>query len=516
MLHREERADPFPSQPLTPPWIRASAPRPLCVVPALRVVGCDPDTPPDAGAPDAGADAGGPVDAGLDGGADAGHDAGPERYCTEGTAEDPAPVFGGVTEAIADGSSAAIVRWAPATDIDTPSSAIRYRVYVATSGAFDFRTHAASARGTTEARVIGLDEGTNYRFVVRAEDGASQRECNEVELQATPTAITGCIDYATWIQPIFDAQCLSCHGGDESELRRGLRLASLADLRAGGQSGDVIVPCRPESSLLYLKVSEALPVQGHRMPYLGPELNESDLARIRLWLEQGASASCPETPATCADEAAPSFGGAQSATVVDGDVQICWAPGTDDVSGAADLRYATYVGPAPGAEDFRWTRLVSGAGEACTTFRGAAPGQTYCFVTRARDGAGNEESNVVERCVTVPAATCVSLSETILPMLERECVHCHGGPAPVAGLTLASHEDIMAGSSSGPVVSACNADDSLITQKVADPPLWGLRMPADGPPHLGDAEIAVIDDWIDQGARASCSDPDPCPLPSGS
>ncbi len=473
----------------------------LALVASSLLVGCPSEPDPDAGAADAG------VDAGLE------TDAGPERNCTEGTADDSAPTFGGVTGAVSDGPSAVILTWDPATDDDTDPSAIRYRIFIATTGSLDFSMWDASVRGSSGFRVSGLEEGVSHRFVVRAEDRAGQRECNEVEVEATPTPITGCIDYATWIQPMFDANCSSCHGGATADLRRGLRLDSLDGVRAGGLSGQVIEACRPERSLLYLKISEALPVQGHRMPYRAPALNDAQITRVRMWIEQGASASCPEVPATCADTTAPTFSGAASATVAGDDMEVCWPPASDDVSEATALRYAVYWGHAAGAEDYRWTRFVTDPGASCTTIRGAAPDQTYCFVVRARDEAGNEDDNATEQCVTMPAAACVDFEATVQPILERECAHCHGGPSPVVDLSLETYAGVMAGGSSGPVVTACNPGDSLIPQKIVDPPAWGLRMPADGPPHLGDQEIAAVRSWIEQGARSACGDPDPCPVP---
>ena len=172
-----------------------------------------------------------------------------------------------------------------------------------------------------------------------------------------------------------------------------------------------------------------------------------------------------------------------------------------------------YFGGGAGGEDLRWTRQVTDAGATCATLQGIAPEQTYCFIVRARDEAGNEDTNSVERCVSAPAAACVDFGATIQPLLERECVHCHGGPAPIVSLSLETYAGVMTGSSSGAVVTACNAGDSLIPQKTEDPPAWGLRMPADGPPHLGDMEIAAIRSWITTGARSACSDPDPCPAP---
>ncbi len=465
--------------------------------------GCTGAPAPDAGSPpDAGTDAAAP-DAGPP-------DAGPDPHCTPGTPEDAAPVFAGVEGARSDGPDAIVLHWRAASDDRTEPGAIRYRVFVAVGDApLDLGAPAVTARGTETVRVTGLAEGAAHRFVVRAEDGAGQRECNAEEATATPAPITGCVDYATWIQPIFDAHCVTCHGAEAP--RRGLRLDSLEGALAGGESGAVIVPCQPERSLLHAKVSSDAPPQGLRMPRGGPALDDGQLARIRLWIEQGAQAACPVDPRVCADTTPPAFAGITTAEPRGGGVEVCWAAGSDDVSPSGSLRYAVSLATAPGVEPPAWTRWVSEPGAACLTVPGLVPDQTYCFVARAVDEAGNRDANLAERCVAMPAAACVDHAEVVGPLFARECVHCHGGPEPQSALDLSSYASLME-DRRGYVV-ACDATSSVLASKLGERPLFGFRMPADGPPFLGPDEIRAVERWIEGGARERCADPDPCAAP---
>ncbi|MCA9606821.1 MAG: hypothetical protein KC619_14545 [Myxococcales bacterium] len=465
--------------------------------------GCSGPPAPDAGTrPDAGVDASLP-DAGPP-------DAGDDPHCTQGTAEDAPPVFAGVEGARSDGPDAVVLHWRAASDDRTEVGAIRYRVFVAVGDApLDLGAPAATARGIETVRVSGLAEGTAYRFVVRAEDGSGQRECNAVEATATPTPITGCVDYATWIQPIFDAHCVTCHGAEAP--RRGLRLDGLEGVRAGGESGAVVVPCRPDQSLLHAKVTSDAPPQGLRMPRGGPALDSGEQARIRLWIEQGAQAACPIDPSVCADTTPPVFAGITAAEPRGSGVEVCWTDGSDDVSPSGSLRYAVSLATAPGIEPPAWTRWVSEVGAACLTIPGLVPDQTYCFVVRAADEAGNRDANLIERCVTMPSATCVDHAEVVGPLLARECAHCHGGPEPQSGLDLSSYARLMA-DPRGYVVP-CDAASSVLAQKLLERPPFGLRMPADGPPFLTSGEIQTVERWIEGGARERCADPDPCASP---
>jgi uncharacterized membrane protein len=95
--------------------------------------------------------------------------------------------------------------------------------------------------------------------------------------------------YAQHIGPIFEANCVSCHG--ESKMQGGLRLDSYGGLIKGGKDGPVIIVGKPAQSLLLERVT--LPAS-HKlfMPAEGrPPLRPEEIAWIRAWVQQGASPS---------------------------------------------------------------------------------------------------------------------------------------------------------------------------------------------------------------------------------
>jgi mono/diheme cytochrome c family protein/uncharacterized membrane protein len=95
--------------------------------------------------------------------------------------------------------------------------------------------------------------------------------------------------YATRIHPIFDANCVGCHGAAKTQ--GGLRLDSYESLMKGGKDGPVISPGNAEKSLLLTRVT--LPPD-HRqfMPAEGrPPLKADAIGAIRAWIQQGASPS---------------------------------------------------------------------------------------------------------------------------------------------------------------------------------------------------------------------------------
>jgi hypothetical protein len=88
------------------------------------------------------------------------------------------------------------------------------------------------------------------------------------------------------------------------------------------------------------------------------------------------------------------------------------------------------------------------------------------------------------------------------PIILQRCVQCHSDGsilgAPPEGLRLSDLSLVLAGGDSVVVVPG-NPALSLLYRHVAG--LEEPRMPFDGPPWLSDAEVALIGEWIAQGAR---------------
>lgn len=85
----------------------------------------------------------------------------------------------------------------------------------------------------------------------------------------------------------------------------------------------------------------------------------------------------------------------------------------------------------------------------------------------------------------------VSYTRDIQPILNANCVRCHGG---IAGLWLTDYEHTMLGGINGPVVVPGNPDASPLYTYVSA----GL-MPPDAPP-LSDEAVELIRQWIAEGA----------------
>lgn len=88
---------------------------------------------------------------------------------------------------------------------------------------------------------------------------------------------TGDVSFAADIQPIFNANCTSCHGGVQN-----LSLESYENLSHGSINGQVIIPGNPEQSRLIQYVA------GGYMPYGGPQLSPDQIQMLINWVAVGA------------------------------------------------------------------------------------------------------------------------------------------------------------------------------------------------------------------------------------
>ena len=84
--------------------------------------------------------------------------------------------------------------------------------------------------------------------------------------------------WSSKVQPIFDANCLKCHG--LIQRKSGLELDSLETVMKGGDEGAVVVPGKPEKSRLYQYLA------ADSDPHMPPKKQLTDVQReaVREWI----------------------------------------------------------------------------------------------------------------------------------------------------------------------------------------------------------------------------------------
>lgn len=108
---------------------------------------------------------------------------------------------------------------------------------------------------------------------------------NDLAAAAPATPATSLEMYETWIRPLFEAHCTTCHGPKKK--KGNLRLHDLALVFARPADEQVIVPGDPAASLLFEMVT--LPEwDSDRMPQDEDPLTAEQIEQIRLWIASGA------------------------------------------------------------------------------------------------------------------------------------------------------------------------------------------------------------------------------------
>jgi hypothetical protein len=107
----------------------------------------------------------------------------------------------------------------------------------------------------------------------------------------------------------------------------------------------------------------------------------------------------------------------------------------------------------------------------------------------------------------------VSFKEDVLVLFQRPSAaagcSCHQPSSSrtsgidATGLSLENYRSLIRGGNASQDTIVVPGDPcmSLIVQKVSSAPPSGARMPPSGPPYLSPPEIALLSDWIAEGAH---------------
>jgi hypothetical protein len=106
------------------------------------------------------------------------------------------------------------------------------------------------------------------------------------------------------------------------------------------------------------------------------------------------------------DHVPPVFAGLASATTcvpgpvgggISSSYHLAWEAATDNVTPSRKIVYEIYQANKPGGEDYSHPTYMTARGVTKFDTPKLPSAETFYFVVRARDRAGNEDSNTVER-----------------------------------------------------------------------------------------------------------------------
>ncbi|MBL8714998.1 MAG: fibronectin type III domain-containing protein [Myxococcales bacterium] len=316
------------------------------------------------------------------------------------TADVTAPKFGGVVAVKGVDRDAIAVSWAAAVDKGSAAPTIKYRVYVSDkAGAEDFtKPSAETAPGELSATVKGLDEAKAYYAVVRAVDASGNEDTNLKEkydstLDKTPPKFAG-VQKATVLGT--SVKLLWNDATDNFDKSPDIVYRVYQSKTAGTfdftKPVATTLPGTTEYSATALDVSTVYSFVVRAVDSSG----NAETNVVELSAKTAASA----------DIKPPVFAGLTTATGTSArTIDLTWTSATDDFSTKDGIFYDIYIANSPGAYDFSVPSASTLGGATSFQVKGLLPKQTQYYIVRARDEAGNRESNSIERSATSLADT---------------------------------------------------------------------------------------------------------------
>lgn len=308
------------------------------------------------------------------------------------------PTFGGVESVTGTGPTSLLVKWSAATDNGSAPAKIRYAVYVAAaSGKQDFAAPVTvTPYATLSASIDGLKEAARYYVVVRAIDETgnvtpSVKEIAGTTLDKTPPTFEGLKSLTVSGTTISFAWAAAKDAVDPADK---LVYDIFQAAAPGGQ--DFTKP--PAFTVAGATSFSSNAFDAGKRYYFVVR------ARDTSGNEDGNLVEKNVTTAASADVTPPTFGGLVTAAPTSRTtVDLAWADAVDDYTPSTAIEYDVYVATASGAEDYTKVSPPMVVGKTTITITGLLPATTYYFVVRAKDAAGNQELNTIERsAVTLP------------------------------------------------------------------------------------------------------------------
>ena len=103
--------------------------------------------------------------------------------------------------------------------------------------------------------------------------------------------------------------------------------------------------------------------------------------------------------------------------------------------------------------------------------------------------------------LVLPLYAEIDYNSEIQPIFNVSCISCHSGSDPEEELNLSSYNNVMNGGDSGDVIIPYDHANSLLWQYINS----GFMPP--GPNDLIDSQVALIAQWINEGALPEPNEP---------
>jgi fibronectin type 3 domain-containing protein len=407
------------------------------------------------------------------------------------------------------------VSWSPASDLVSPQSTLRYRVYRGTAAgtATLSAALATTAPGATSYDDTAAPQGQDY-YVVHAVDEAGNEDANTNEFSTifdyTAPAFGGAAS-VTAVSQGLPAQGLQVAWAPATDNVAAQGAITYQVFRSDTPGAEVFsaapLATTAAGATSYNDTSAVLSSRYYYVVRAVDALGNVDANTVEVTAPLEFNAPIFTAGVASAIEANPTS------------ITLAWLDASDDVSAPAAIRYRVYRAVASGGQNFAAPVATTQQGVLSYTDSGLTIGIPYFYVVRAVDEAGNEDANTVEATAT----PVVRFTTDLQPIFTATCATslCHTGPAATGpGLDLSAGNAYvnLVGTPPG-VVSQCltqpqppynhylvtpgsSATSYLINKLTGSGicfPTLNLRMPRLGVP-LQPSQIDMFKAWIDAGA----------------
>lgn len=307
------------------------------------------------------------------------------------------PTFSGLSSITGATGTSLQLNWTTATDNVTASSGIIYLICQSTTAgacATTWTTTYTTAAGATTYTVTGLTNSTTYYFIVRAQDAAGNTDTNGVEQSgttsdttpptfaglSTATATSGTSVQLTWSAATDNVTASS-----------GITYLICQSTTAG--------TCATTWTTTYTSAAGAT-------TYTITGLTQNTTYYFVVRAQDSSSnidTNTIEKTVTTPESIPPTFSGLATALPNSGtEILLSWNAATDNVTPSAQIVYEICQSTTTGSCNTTWTaNYTTQPGNLVYPVSGLTPGMSYFFMVRAKDQAGNIDTNTAE----VSAAT---------------------------------------------------------------------------------------------------------------
>lgn len=320
---------------------------------------------------------------------------------TASTPDTTPPTYAGAVTATAMSASSIQISLGSATDNKTSSSGIVFLICQSTTaGACQttFATTYTSSAGAGTFLATGLTQNTLYYFVARAQDQAGNLDTNTTQRSATT------LDGA---QPTF-AGLTSATANGTSQIDLTWSAASDNVTSAGNMVYKIYQASTPGGqNFTTATYTTSAGATTYSVTGLSPNTAYYFVVRARDLALNEDTNGVERTATTAPDTTAPTFSGLVSATdnASGPSIALSWSAASDTITPSGSIVYDICRSTTAGTctSSFSTTATTS-AGATNYNDSGLARFTTYYYVVRARDAAGNRDTNTMQ----VSAATTIA------------------------------------------------------------------------------------------------------------